>query len=215
MDWRLVLHHVLWWLLNGRRTGICVHTHVVGILVTHLQNGCNCHKFKISFAPANRRIITSISLPHSPDRACDVPLASADYSCDCDGPFARVAATRCHRPCLARRCQPQPAVYSWCTRWVAAEVAVGEVSFRFVGAAAGASAGGPSPPLDSRDCRAASSRSAPCSGCSSPSGRRADSAETAAYWPDCDGSVCSGASEHPCHRPLDSDRACRSSCRNL
>lgn len=128
-----------------------------------------------------------------------------------------MAASRCRRPCPDRRCRPQPAVYSWCKRSVAAaEVAVaGEVSCRSAVAAVGAFVVGPShSPLDSTDCPVANIRSAPCSGCSSPSDRRADSAGKAAYSPDCDGSVCSDASERPYHLRSDSGRACQSSCRN-
>lgn len=65
------------------------------------------------------------------------------------------------------------------------------------------------------DCRAANSPWAPCFDCNIPFDRRADIAEMAAYWPDCDGFVCSDAFERPCHRLLDNGRACLSSCRNL
>lgn len=94
--------------------------------------------------------------------------------------------------------------------------AVEEVSFRFVVVGVGAFAEDfPSrSPLDSRDCRAGSSPMAPYFGCSSPSGRRADSVEMAAYWPDCDEFVYSDASVHPCHRLLGNGRAYLSSCRN-
>lgn len=179
--------------------------------MTHLRNGSNFHEFLIF---ATSRSLMRISLPRSLDRAYDGPLASADYSCDCDDPFARVAAIRC--PCPAHRWRPQLAVYSWKKQSAAVEVAVEEVTFRFVGAAAGESVADPSrSPPDSKDYRGASSLTAPCFDCSIPFDHRADSVDMAACWPDCDGSVCSDASERPCHHPLDNGRACLSSCRNL
>lgn len=121
------------------------------------------------------------------------------------------------QPCPNHRFRPQLAVYSWCKQLAAVvEVAVEEVSFHFVVAVAEAQSADPShSPLDSKDYPASSNPSAPCFDYSSPSGRRAGIVEMAAYWPDCDGSVCSDAFEHPCHRRLDNDRACQSSCRNL
>lgn len=157
-----------------------------------------------------------ISLPRSLDHAYDGPLASADYSCDCDGPFVRAAAIHCRQPYPSHRFRPQLAVYSSCKQSVAAEVAVEEVSFRFVVVVAGAFVEGPShSPLDSKDYRDASSPKAPCFDCNIPFDRRADSVGMAACWPDCDGSVCSDAFERPYRRPLDNGRACLSSCRNL
>lgn len=161
-----------------------------------------------------RNSLTRISLPHSLDRACDVPLASADYSCDCDVPFVRAAAIHYRPPCPSHRFRPQLVVYSWYKRLAAVEVAVEEVKFHFAVAVAGAFVVVPSrSPLDSTDCRAANSP-APCFDCSSPSDRRADIVGMAACWPDCDGFVCSDAFERPCRRLLGSGRACLSSCRN-
>lgn len=159
--------------------------------------------------------MTRISLPRSLDHACDAPLASADYSCDCDVPFVRVAATHYHQPSPSQRFRPQLAAYNWCKQLAAVEVVVEEVSFRFAVVVAVGLVVVPShSPLDSMDCRDASSPTVPCFDCSNPSGRKADIAGMAACWPDCDGFVCNGAFVRPCHRPSGSDHACLSSYRN-
>jgi len=217
VDGRLLMHHVLG-RLNGRCTGICVHSHVVRVLMAHLLDRFSALETLLNGDSA------LTNSPHSLAHACDGPFAFAGYSCDCDGPFVRVAASHCRPPCRGHCCRQPLAAYNSCRRSVAAaaavvaaaEVAVGEVSCHFVVALAAASLVDPShSPLDWRGCLDVSNPLVPCSDCSSPCDRMADSAGRAAYWPDCDASVCSDAFVRPCRRQSGSDRACRCSCRNL
>lgn len=219
------MHHVRWLLRDdsGRTaTGVGVHAHVLGVLV-HLVGR---KAILISTVVSNQvqvggddflDIPGPVRVPCGAEVLSFVQCSYGDPSVPAEGIHFQ------HRTFRARldRFRLRPATYSLrkLSAAVAAAAAVAEVGLAFAAGDCRSFAVVSHHPPDSTDYRLAHIRQDPYFADNSPSGRTAESADTAAYFPGQRDPDCGGTSAGWCRvrpRPCqDSDRACLNSCRNL